>query len=114
MATEREAARKAALGLEEAVLLPALPRRAGIGTAALQTALQAAEDMRKKRLGSPVNGSILSAQENGFLTPQARERTGNRAALNHVLCRQKGGPRQGASRINTDRAIVFFTGRTTG
>lgn len=78
-------ARRAALNVEEAALLPALPRSRSAG-AALRTALRAAEAMEEMRVSNAV-----SAQTGQASPPQEQatgyRRAGSRAALHHILRR---------------------------
>lgn len=84
--SQMDASRRPAMKIEEAALLPALPRHAG-GPAALGSVMRAAEAMRDKQVGNSVE---IAAGTSGRL----RARTGcparsaqSRAALHHVLKR---------------------------
>lgn len=79
------ASRRAALNIEEAALLPALPRKRGAGGAALQAALLAAEAMEEKHLSNAVSGRIAPAGAGGPAPGPADRGNVARAALNHVL-----------------------------
>ncbi len=78
-------AKRMALKIEEAALLPALPRIRGAGGAALQSALQSAREMGKKRLSNAVSAGILWEAPPAEAAAGTYRRTGKRAALNHVL-----------------------------
>ena len=67
-----EATKRPALPVEEAALLPALPRMKGAGKAALKAYLAAAERME-------------GLQVREVLPAQARKEATPRAALRHVL-----------------------------
>ena len=78
-------ARRAALNVEEAALLPALPRSRSVG-AALRTALRAAEAMNEMQVSNAVSaqaGQASPAQEQAA----GYRRAGSRAALHHILRR---------------------------
>lgn len=77
---------RAALSVEEAALLPALPKNR-TGSAALRTAMRAAEAMEEMCLSNAVDARI--AAEGAFPAQGAPtyRRAGSRAALHHVLRR---------------------------
>ena len=77
--------RRAALNVEEAALLPALPRNRA-GSAALRTALRASEEIAEKRVGRMVDAASGPAEESAPLQRTYRQ-PGSRAALHHVLRR---------------------------
>lgn len=83
---EFQDSQRPALSVEEAALLPALPRRAA-GDAALRYALRAANRMDDKRLSNSVNGSI-DAQRSVTASPPAYRDVKSRAALHHALRRR--------------------------
>lgn len=80
--------RRAALNVEEAALLPALHGRRGSG-AALRTALRAAEAMDEKRLGPLVTPGSESPRP--AVLPPAYGKDNSRAALHHILRRERRG-----------------------
>ena len=80
-----EITRRTAMKAEEAVLLPALLRNRGAGGAALRNALQAAEDIGKKRLGDENSAPIAAQAAENAAKEQPSRRPGSRAALHHVL-----------------------------
>ena len=85
--TQWKETRRAALDVEQAALLPALPRKRRMGNAALRWALRAAEAMEEKQLSNPVSASIPLAEAAPTMPGTAPRRGASRAALNHVLRR---------------------------
>ena len=88
--------RRAALNVEEAALLPAMPRKHPAGGAALQSALRAAQAIAGKTTGSEVAvdsalpASVPKATSAALPAP-------SRAALHHALRRREGvKPRPGS------------------
>lgn len=80
-------ARRAALNVEEAALLPALSRSRS-GGAALRTALRAAEVMDEMQVSNTVSAQMdreISEREQG--TAPVYRQAGSRAALHHILRR---------------------------
>ena len=80
---------KAALNPEEAALLPALPRKNGVGAAALRPALRAAAEMDALTVSNAVtvgDTAVLSLPQ-ADEAPSRVVRVPSRAALHHVLKR---------------------------
>ncbi|MBR5109428.1 MAG: hypothetical protein IK099_04465 [Clostridia bacterium] len=89
-------ANTSALKTEEAVLLPALPRHSLSGRLALQAALQKADAMKEKQIGSAVSAALTAdgkassrsrIEKNSPASPvqPAGNRPAARAALYHIL-----------------------------
>ena len=79
--------RRAAMKIEEAAMLPALPRYLS-GQAALESVIRAAEVMRDKRVSNPVTG-LINAPEvmRAQMIPATYRPENSRAALHHILKR---------------------------
>ena len=78
--------RRAALNVEEASLLPALPRNRA-GGAALRTALRAAQAMDEMQVSNAVSAQTAPAAPVQRPANSAERGTGSRAALHQVLRR---------------------------
>lgn len=78
---------RAALNVEEAALLPALPRNRGAGSAALRAALQAAQAIGERKVSNPVNLQIPTETSAAEQTNPTYRRANSRAALHHILRR---------------------------
>lgn len=92
--------RRAALNIEEAALLPAMPRKRMAGSAALQSALRAAQAMDGKTTGNAVtvNAPTPSPPSDTTATSPAAP-PASRAALHHVLQRRIAGQTRSNNRI---------------
>lgn len=82
--------RRAALNLEEAALLPAMPRKNVAGSAALQTALRSAQAMEGKKTGNAVDAASLVEKPASAQSAASRPAPLSRAALHHALQRRMG------------------------
>lgn len=84
--------RRAALNIEEAALLPAMPRKRMAGSAALQSALRAAQAMDGKTTSNAVavNGPVSAPPSDAAATSPVVP-PASRAALHHVLQRRTAG-----------------------
>lgn len=80
--------RRAALNLEEAALLPAMPRKNAAGSAALQTALRSAQAIEGKKTGNAVAAASLVEKPVCAQSAASRPAPLSRAALHHVLRRR--------------------------
>ncbi len=80
--------RRAALNLEEAALLPAMPRKNVAGSAALQTALRSAQAMAGKKTGNTVDAASLAEKPAPAQPVASRPAPLSRAALHHALRRR--------------------------
>lgn len=84
--SQMDESRRPAMKIEEAALLPALPRHA-VGPAALESVMRAAEAMRDKQVGNSVE---IAAGTSGRMRTRAglpARPAQARAALHHVLKR---------------------------
>ena len=89
--------RRAALNLEEAALLPAMPRKRMAGSAALQSALRAAQAMDGKTTGNAVAVTAAALPPQMAPTSPAAP-PASRAALHHALRRRSIGQARPSSK----------------